>query len=140
MWQIQKRCLFKSQRISQVFNISYVFLKQTSIIQSQSVKVSHGVSLCELLSGFKGNQRINNTMVFSSRLWFQVIVRHLCGPEKGCLSRNRMFLSLISCLSTRRFLFLCSKEAESVSCSLTLMALLSHLFQLSKKKKRLNSY
>lgn len=33
----------------------------------------------------------------------------VCVAEKGRLSRNRMFLSPISCLSMLRFMFLCSK-------------------------------
>lgn len=48
----------------------------------------------------------------SSLLLFQVIVLCVCQLKKGWLSRNRMFLSQISCLSTLTFLF---RDAEWIS-------------------------
>lgn len=73
-------------------------------------KVSSGATRSEAPSVFKGNQRINSTMVFSFQLQFQVIVSNLCsfkrGAEEGSdcwLCRNRMFRWLISCLSRLEF-------------------------------------
>lgn len=65
--------------------------------------------LCELLSCFKGNHRTSNTMVFFLSAVVSSHCVEVCVAEKGRLSRNRMFLSQISCLSTLRFMFLCSK-------------------------------
>ena len=64
------------------------FLFCFSLIKHHSV--NHSLLDCdcdcvrELRSHFKGNWWINNTMVFSSRLWFHVIVWHVCqAKEKG---------------------------------------------------------
>lgn len=94
----------------------FVFSKQTQNAVNKS-KVSNGATQFEAPSAFKGNQRINNTMVFSSRLQFQVIVCNLCCFKRGAgagglwgwaggdcwLCRNRMFQWLISCLSRLAF-------------------------------------
>lgn len=87
----------------------FVFSKQTLNKVNKS-KVSNGATESEAPSAFKGNQRINSTMVFSFQLQFQVIVCNLCsfkrGAEEGSdcwLCRNRMFQWLISCLSRLAF-------------------------------------
>lgn len=60
----------------------FVFSKQTQNAVNKS-EVSNGSTQFEAPSAFKGNQRINNTMVFSSRLQFQVIVCNLCCFKRG---------------------------------------------------------
>lgn len=87
----------------------FVFSKQTQNKVNKS-KVSNGTTQSEAPSAFKGNQRINSTIVFSFQLQFQVIVCNLRsfkrGAEEGSdcwLCRNRMFQWLISCLSRLAF-------------------------------------
>lgn len=60
----------------------FVFAKQTHNAVNKS-KVSNGATQFEAPSAFKGNQRIDKTMVFSSQLQFQVIVCNLCSFKGG---------------------------------------------------------